>query len=170
MALGDLVEVQMAADAFNGLVPLIWVHQIQLVDPDEHSGSNQSVLVENRLQLFAAIVESVGGTGVYHPDHEVRLLKVVSPERSQSLLAANVPDVELVLAPCHRADVEAQRRRHLVHVLVENLLDYRRLARVVQTTVLVLFPLTPRHVASSHSQHEHTDLLILELLFLDDRE
>ena len=106
------------------------------------------LLLQQRLQLCLAVPQPHAVGRVHHPDQAVRLLKVVAPVGAQRGLPAHIPDVELEAAVLEGLDVEAQRRRDQVNVLAVELLDHRRLARVVQ----------PKH------EDAHLPLFLLDLL------
>lgn len=87
--------------------------------------------------------------GIYHPDQGICLLEIVSPVRSDCLLATNVPNIELisvVVSPkCVLAerqsplevncfDDESQSRADSIDILIHDSLDNSRLSSVVETT------------------------------------
>ncbi len=55
------------------------------------------LFLEQTVEFVHAVFDSQAVGRVHHPDKRIRLLKVVSPVRSQSLLAANVPLVRSAL-------------------------------------------------------------------------
>lgn len=87
------------------------------------------------------------GSRTTYPDEAVGLFKIVAPVRTERLLAADVPEVQLVAVVLKRLDVESKRWRDGGDVLVVELLHNGRLARVVQA----------KH------QQAHLMLLLLEL-------
>lgn len=69
----------------------------------------QPLLLENVVQFTLAVEQPPRVGAVHHPDQTVGLLKVVAPVGTNRDLAADVPDVELVVLILHRLDVEPER-------------------------------------------------------------
>ena len=65
--------------------------------------------------------------------HSAHLLEVIPPVRTDGLLAAHVPHVELVALVLQRFDVEPEGRLDGANVVPVELLHDRRLAGVVET-------------------------------------
>ena len=76
-------------------------------------GEATYLLKQQALQLITTLCYTQTVRRVHHPDQRVGLLKVVSPVGPYGLLAAHIPDVELVAVYVRRAGVARTRTRTL---------------------------------------------------------
>jgi hypothetical protein len=80
------------------------VGQILLVGKDQEDGITKLFFVEHSVQLISGSIDSISVVGIDDEDDAVRVLVVMSPERSDLVLPTNVPDSEgnvLVLDAFH---------------------------------------------------------------------
>jgi hypothetical protein len=83
--------------------------EVLLVREDEDGGAREFLLREELRELLAAVAEAAAVGGVDDPDEAVRRLEVVAPVGADRLLAADVPDVELVAARAGRGGAGGRR-------------------------------------------------------------
>lgn len=83
------------------------IRQILLVREDEQKGVPELILIEHTLQLLAGLDDTVTVIGVDDEDDTLRVLEVVSPERADLVLPADVPHGELDVLVLDRLDVES---------------------------------------------------------------
>ena len=82
--------------------------QILLVGENEEGGPGQLLLRQQLLQLGPSQLQAMPIGAVDDPDQSVGPLEVVAPIRSDRLLAADVPKVELVSTQFERLYIETQ--------------------------------------------------------------
>jgi hypothetical protein len=97
----------MQAQLIRDLGGIHGIGQILLVGEDEEQRIPQLVFVEHALQLLAGLDDTVAVVAVDDEDDALRVLEVVSPERADLVLAADVPDGELDVLVFDCLDVEA---------------------------------------------------------------
>lgn len=89
------------------------IGQILLVGEDQEERIPQFVLVEHALKLLAGLDDTVAIIAVDDEDDALRVLEVMSPERSNFVLAADIPDGELDVLILDGLHVEAcESHRH----------------------------------------------------------
>ena len=84
------------------------------------------------MQFLFAVLQSTFVRRIDDPDESVGGLEVVPPVRAKTLLAADVPHVEVEAAMLQGLDVEAQRGADGADVFAVELLQNRRFARIIQ--------------------------------------
>lgn len=99
----------MQAQLIRDLSSIHGIGQILLIGKDQEKGIPQLVLVEHTLQLLAGLDDTVTIVAVDDEDDALRVLEVVSPERADLVLAADVPDRELDVLVFDCFDVETCR-------------------------------------------------------------
>lgn len=82
------------------------VRQILLVGEDEQQSISQLVLVQHSLQLLAGLDDTVTIVAVDDEDDALRVLEVMSPQRSDLVLSTHIPHRELDVLVLDRLDVE----------------------------------------------------------------
>mmetsp|Transcript_46429 Transcript_46429/g.122642 ORF Transcript_46429/g.122642 Transcript_46429/m.122642 type:complete len:208 (-) Transcript_46429:37-660(-) len=128
------------------------LQEVLLVGEDEQRDGGELVLREQFTKLRAALFQAAAVGRVDDVDEGIRGLEVVAPIRANSLLTSNVPDVEFETLMHQALDVEALRWHDVRNVLFGQLLQNRRLARVVK------------------AEHEDTGLLLILLHLLQNAE
>lgn len=83
------------------------IRQVLLVREDEKSRVSELVLVEHLVQLLLRLLNALAIVGVHDEDQSLRVLEVVSPERTDLVLTADVPHCERDVLVLHRLDVES---------------------------------------------------------------
>jgi hypothetical protein len=81
--------------------------QILLVGKDQEKGVPQLVLVEHALEFLAGLGDTVTIVAVDDEDDALSVLEVVSPQRTDLVLATDIPHGELNVAVLDSLDVEA---------------------------------------------------------------
>merc|ERR1719379_1105607 len=105
LAVPHAVEPQLLRDLRGG--HSVW--QVLLVREDEKHGVAHLLLVEHLGELLAGILDTVSVVAVDDKDEALRVLIVVTPERADLILAADVPDGEADVLVLDGLDVEADR-------------------------------------------------------------
>ena len=82
------------------------IRQILLIGENQQQRISELVLVEHTLQLLAGLDDTVAIVAVDDEDDALRVLEVVSPQRPDLVLAADVPDCELDVLVFDCFDVE----------------------------------------------------------------
>jgi len=103
VALAEGVEAELVGD----LRGVHRVRQVLLVGEDEQHRLAQLVLVEHAVQLITRLAHAVAIVGVNDEDDTLRVLVVVAPERTDLVLAADVPHSEGDVLVLDGLDVEA---------------------------------------------------------------
>jgi hypothetical protein len=80
--------------------------QILLVREHEEHGIPELVLVQHALQLLAGLDNTVAIVGVDDEDDTLGVLEVMPPQRTDLVLAADIPHGELDVLVLNRLDVE----------------------------------------------------------------
>ncbi len=81
--------------------------KILLVSEDEEDSVPQLVLVEHALELLPGLDNTIAIVAIDDEDDTLGVLEVVSPERTDLVLTADVPHGELDVLVLDRLDVEA---------------------------------------------------------------
>lgn len=68
------------------------VRQILFVRKHQQNRVSQLVLLEHTLQLFFSFDDSLPIIGIYDKDQTLRILEVVTPQRTDFVLATDVPN------------------------------------------------------------------------------
>jgi hypothetical protein len=84
--------------------------KILLVGKDQEESISQLVLVEHALQLLTGLDDTVTIVAVDDEDDTLGVLEVMSPERTDLVLTADIPDGELNVLVLDSLDVETCRR------------------------------------------------------------
>jgi len=84
--------------------------KILLVGKDQEESISQLVLVEHALQLLAGLDDTVTIVAVDDEDDTLGVLEVMSPERTDLVLTADIPDGELNVLVLDSLDVETCKR------------------------------------------------------------
>jgi len=84
--------------------------KILLVGKDQEESISQLVLVEHALQLLTSLDDTVTIVAVDDEDDTLGVLEVMSPERTDLVLTADIPDGELNVLVLDSLDVETCRR------------------------------------------------------------
>jgi hypothetical protein len=93
-------------------IPLFWTYrQILLVGKHQQDGIPQLVLVQHALELLSGLDDTVAIVGVDDEDNALGVLEVMPPERSDLVLATDVPYGKLDVLVLDRLDVEAYPAR-----------------------------------------------------------
>ena len=114
-----MVQAQEVFDLFESHGPL----EIGLVIENEQSGAHELLLLEQLVEFISAHDESLLVGGVDDPNEPVGFLEEVAPVGADGLLAADVPERQLVALEIEGFDLEAESGRNGVDVLVVELLD-----------------------------------------------
>lgn len=101
-ALPQAVQSQLVGD----LSSVHGVGQILLVGEDQEERIPELVLVKHALQLLACLDNTVTIVGVDDEDDTLGVLEVMSPERSDLVLATDIPHGELNVLVLDSLDVE----------------------------------------------------------------
>lgn len=80
--------------------------KILLVGKDQEESISQLVLVEHALQLLTGLDDTVTIVAVDDEDDTLGVLEVMSPERTDLVLTADIPDGELNVLVLDSLDVE----------------------------------------------------------------
>ena len=83
--------------------------QVLFIREDEDLGVAEAVVTEHVVELILALGHASRVGRIDEPDQRVRVLVVVAPERSNLVLAADVPYRHLEVAVRDALDVEADR-------------------------------------------------------------
>lgn len=94
------------AELVSNLCRVHGVGQILLVGKDEKKSVAKLIFVEHSLQFFACLRNSLSIVGINDEDDAVRVLEVMSPERSNFVLSSNVPNGEGNVLVLDRLDIE----------------------------------------------------------------
>lgn len=81
--------------------------QILLVGEDQEQGIAEFVLVQHALQFFPSLDNTISVVGVDDEDDTLSVLEVVSPERTNLVLATNIPHGELDVLVFDCLNIEA---------------------------------------------------------------
>lgn len=84
--------------------------KILLVGEDQEESISQLVLVEHALQLLTGLNDTVTIVAVDDEDDTLGVLEVMSPEGTDLVLTADIPDGELNVLVLDSLDVETCRR------------------------------------------------------------
>merc|ERR1712054_392018 len=117
-------------------------HKILLVSEHEDGDPTKGILVQQLVQLFSSLTQSVRVGTVDDINQCVGVLKVVLPVWADGFLPPDVPYIQLEALVQQALDIESLCRHDVVYVLVRKFLQDRSLARVVE------------------SQHEDADLFL----------
>merc|ERR1719379_2038017 len=148
LAVPHAVEPQLLRDLRGG--HSVW--QVLLVRKDEKHGVAHFLLVEHLGELLAGILDTVSVVAVDDKDEALRVLVIVAPERTNLVLAADVPDGEADVLVLNGLDVEADRGDRSHHLPELQLVQDRGLPGRVQ------------------ADHEDSHLLLAEHALPDARE
>jgi hypothetical protein len=77
------------------------------VGKDQEKGISEFILVEHSLQLFTGLDNTVTIIAIDDEDDALGILEVMSPKRSDLVLASNVPDGELDVLVFDSLNIEA---------------------------------------------------------------
>ena len=83
--------------------------KILLVGEDQEESISELVLVEHALQLLTSLDNTVTIVAVDDEDDTLSVLEVMSPERTDLVLTADIPDGELNVLVLDSLDVETCR-------------------------------------------------------------
>ncbi len=97
----------MQAQLIRNLGGIHGIRQILLIGKDQQESISELILVEHALQFLTGFDDTVAIVAVDDEDDALRVLEVVSPQRSDLVLAAYVPDGELDVLVFYGFDVEA---------------------------------------------------------------
>merc|ERR1712083_897353 len=106
VALAKRVEAELVGD----LRGVHGIRQILLVGEDQEDRFAELVLVEHAVELVARLADAVTIVGVDNKDDALRVLVVVTPQRSDLVLASNIPHRERDVLVLDGLDVEANGR------------------------------------------------------------
>merc|ERR1719515_88698 len=148
LAVPHAVEPQLLRDLRGG--HSVW--QVLLVREDEKHGVAHFLLVEHLGELLAGILDTVSVVAVDDEDEALRVLVIVAPERTNLVLATDVPDGEADVLVLNGLDVEADRGDRSHHLPELQLVQDRGLPSRVQ------------------ADHEDSHLLLAEHALPDARE
>jgi hypothetical protein len=84
--------------------------KILLVGKDQEESISQLVLVEHALQLLTGLDDTVTIVAVDDEDDTLGVLEVMSPERTDLVLTADIPDGELNVLVLDSLDVKTCRQ------------------------------------------------------------
>jgi len=101
-ALSQAVQAKLVSD----LGSVHGVRKILLVGEDQEESISQLVLVEHALQLLTSLDNTVTIVAVDDEDDTLGVLEVMSPERTDLVLTADIPDGELNVLVLDSLDVE----------------------------------------------------------------
>ncbi len=99
----ECVQAELVSDFGSGQGA--W--EILLVGEDEEDGIAELLFREHLVELFAGIIDSVAIVGVNDEDEALSVLVVVSPEKSNLVLTADVPHSERDVLVLDSLDVKA---------------------------------------------------------------
>jgi len=105
-ALSETVETKLVGD----LSSVHGIRKILLVGKDKEKSVAQLILVEHALKFLTSLDNTISVVGVDNKDDTLGILKVMSPERSNLVLATNVPNCELDVLVLDGLNVETNRR------------------------------------------------------------
>jgi hypothetical protein len=80
--------------------------QILLVSENEKKSIPEFILVEHTLQLLPSLDNSITIIAINDEDNTLGILEVMSPQRSNLVLSANIPHGELNVLVFYSLDVE----------------------------------------------------------------
>lgn len=80
--------------------------QILLVGENQQQSVAEFVLVQHALQLFPGLDNTVTVIAVNHENDTLRVLEVMSPERTDLVLTTDIPHGKLNVLVLDRLDVE----------------------------------------------------------------
>jgi len=106
--------------------------QVLLVGEDEDGDLGELLLLQQRGELAASVLDALRVGGVDDKDERVGAVVIVLPVGADRLLAADVPHVELEVGRLDRLDVEALRGHDLLDLLVRQAAHNGGLAGVVE--------------------------------------
>lgn len=101
-ALSQAVQAELVGD----LGSVHGVRKILLVGEDQEESISQLVLVEHALQLLTSLDNTVTIVAVDDEDDTLGVLEVMSPQRTDLVLTADIPDGELNVLVLDSLDVE----------------------------------------------------------------
>merc|ERR1719379_3339559 len=148
LAVPHAVEPQLLRDLRGG--HSVW--QVLFVREDEKHSVAHFLLVEHLGELLAGILDTVSVVAVDDKDEALRVLVIVAPERTNLVLATDVPDGEADVLVLNGLDVEADRGDRSHHLPELQLVQDRGLPSRVQ------------------ADHEDSHLLLAEHALPDARE
>merc|ERR1712118_575181 len=99
---------------------------------DEPLAVPHFLLVEHLGELLAGILDTVSVVAVDDKDEALRVLVIVAPERTNLVLATDVPDGEADVLVLNGLDVEADRGDRSHHLPELQLVEDRRLSSSVE--------------------------------------
>merc|ERR1719313_2215200 len=90
------------------------LRKVLLVREDEHDSVPELILVQHAVQLLLRVVDTVAIVRVHHEDQALRVLVVMAPQRTDLVLATDVPHREADVLVLNSLDVEpdGRDRRH----------------------------------------------------------
>ena len=80
--------------------------QILLVGKNQEQGITEFIFVQHALQLFPGLDNTVTVIAVNHENDTLRVLEVMSPERTDLVLTTDIPHGKLNVLVLDRLDVE----------------------------------------------------------------
>ena len=87
---------------------MYWTHgKILLVGKDKEKSIPQLVLVEHALQFLTSLDNTIAIVGVHNEDDTLGVLEVMSPQRTNFVLTADIPHGKLNVLVLDSLDVEA---------------------------------------------------------------
>jgi hypothetical protein len=104
-ALPQAVKAELVSD----LGGVHGVGKILLVGEDQQNGIAELVLVEHALELFPGLDDTVTIVAVDNEDDTLGVLEVMPPQRSDLVLATNIPNGELDVLVLDSLDIETNR-------------------------------------------------------------
>ncbi len=98
------------SDCCTQMLSIISYRKILLVGKDKEKSVAQLILVEHALKFLTSLDNTISVVGVDNKDDTLGILKVMSPERSNLVLATNVPNCELDVLVLDGLNVETCKR------------------------------------------------------------
>ena len=137
----DRVETKTAAQVL--WLDRVW--KVLFVGIDKKNRITKLIFFKELVQFIASFVDPVDVIRVDDEDQTLCVVVVVSPQRPNTILTANIPDVEVEALVLNRFDIESDRRdcRHMLAKL-----------QLVQDRCLS---------CSIESQHETPSITVLEI-------
>lgn len=139
-SVADAVEAELVCDFGDGH----GVGKVLLVCKDEEDGITKLVLVEHAVEFVVGIGNAVTIVRVDDEDQPLRVRVVVAPQRTDLVLATDIPHREVDVLVFYGLDVKPNRRNRRHNLAKLQLVENRRLTRRVQTN------------------HQNTNLLLAE--------
>lgn len=86
--------------------------KILLVGKDQQNGVPQLVLIQHALEFFTGLNNTIAIVAVDDEDDALGVLEIMPPQRTDLVLATDVPDSKLDVLVLDRLDVEAWPREN----------------------------------------------------------